>query len=209
MPFKPVNTLTKNSAILYTRGGNHTLSLNSKSKTLTIHKVDESIFAARYFGRCMDYNCKDCCCAHGCSVDIAEVDRIMAYKDELEKRLGISSSQWFTPDAIVDIDYPSKYYRRTQPINGFCVFHNNYARGCLLHTMAIEKGFDPHLIKPMVCFLFPVTWDKKCLLLADFLEELPCNQDGDSVVDAVMPELRYYLGEEMAAELENLNNSRK
>ena len=157
----------------------------------------------------MEYDCKDCCCAHGCSVDIAEIDRIMSYKDELEKRLGISSSKWFTGKIIADADYPSKYYMRTRTYHGFCVFHNNNARGCLLHTMALEKGLDPHLIKPMVCFLFPITWDKDYLLIAEFLDELPCKQNGDSVIDSIMPEIRYYLGEEMATEIENLTNSRK
>jgi Fe-S-cluster containining protein len=152
----------------------------------------------------MEYGCNDSCCAYGCSADIAEIDRILAYKDELEKRLGICAARWFTGDVIADVDYPSKYYRRTSVLNGHCIFHNINARGCLLHSMAIEKGIDPHLIKPMICFLFPVTWEWDYLHISDFLDELCCKQDGDFVLDSIMPELRYYLGDEMADELEHI-----
>ena len=157
----------------------------------------------------MEYGCKDCCCSYGCPVDIAEVGRILAYKDELEKRLGVSVAKWFIGEAEYNLDYPSKQVRRTSVFNGNCIFHDWTSRGCLLHRMALEKGIDPHLIKPMVCFLFPITWDADYLHVAEFLDELPCKQNGDSVIDSIMPEIRYYLGEEMATEIENLKNSRK
>jgi Fe-S-cluster containining protein len=156
----------------------------------------------------MEYGCKDICCSYGCSLDIAEIDRIMAYKDELQQRLGIDASKWFSTESVADVDYPSKYMRRANVYNGCCVFRNRSGRGCLLHSMALEKGIDPHLIKPMVCFLFPVTWDKGCLLAADFLDELPCCGQGEPLPDAVVNEIRYYLGDDVAAEIESLRNQR-
>jgi Fe-S-cluster containining protein len=152
----------------------------------------------------MECGCMDGCCSYGCPVDVVEVERIMAYKDELEKRLGIGASKWFVGGVETNSDYPSKYVRRTSVFNGNCIFHDWNTRGCLLHRMAIEKSIDPHLIKPMVCFFFPITWDGDYLHVAEFLEELPCKQHGDLIVDSVMNEIRYYLGEDVAAEIESL-----
>lgn len=85
--------------------------------------------------------------------------------------------------------------------NGRCVFHAPTARGCLLHIMALEKGLDPHQLKPMVCFLFPLTWDGSYLHVADFLEELPCQHKGELILDSIIDEIRYYLGEDTASEI--------
>ncbi len=156
----------------------------------------------------MQFGCRDCCCSYGCPVDIVEVERIMAYKDELEKRMGISAAKWFNGDIEANPDYPSKYVKRTSVFNGRCVFHDWEKRGCLLHGMALEKGFDPHLIKPMVCFLFPLTWDGDYLHVAEFLDELPCKQEGELIISSTLSEVRYYLGEEVAAEIESLGKQR-
>jgi hypothetical protein len=156
----------------------------------------------------MECGCKDGCCSYGCSADIAEVERILAYKEELQQRLGIDASKWFSDEIVADADYPSKYMRRTNAINGNCVFHDWSARGCLLHRMALEKGIDPHLIKPMVCFFFPLTWDGDRLVVAEFLDELPCREQGELLLDSVMNDIKYYLGEDVAAELETLKSQR-
>jgi hypothetical protein len=130
----------------------------------------------------------------------------MAYKDELERRLGISASKWFTGELEANTDYPSKYVRRTSVFNGNCIFHDWTSRGCLLHRMALEKDIDPHRIKPMVCFFFPLPWDGDYLHVAEFLDELPCRGQGEPVLDSVINDLKYYLGEETAAEIERLKS---
>ncbi len=195
------------SAILYCRGGNYTLSLKSQAKTLSIHNIDDNIFKLCYDSHCMQCGCKDDCCSYGCPVDIVEVERILVYKDELEKRLGISASRWFSGEAEFNPDYPSKQVRRTSVFNGNCIFHDWTSRGCLLHRMALEKGIDPHLIKPMVCFLFPITWDGDYLHVAEFLDELPCKQQGEVIIDSMLPEIRYYLGEDVAREIEHIRDN--
>jgi hypothetical protein len=91
----------------------------------------------------MQCGCKDGCCSYGCPVDVVEIGRILAYKDELETRLGISGSKWFNGDIEAKADYPSKYVKRTSVFNGNCIFHDWTSRGCLLHRMAIEKGIEP------------------------------------------------------------------
>jgi Fe-S-cluster containining protein len=181
------------------------IPVKSQTRTLAIHNVDENILTARYFSRCLEYGCRDCCCGYGCPVDLTEVERIMAFRDELEKRLGRKAEEWFlAPEA--NTDYPSGYVRRTVVYNGLCVFHDWSARGCLLHSFALEKHFDPHSIKPMVCFMFPLTWDGDYLHVAEFLDELPCRQQGEPILETTRSEIRYYLGEALASEIDAMKH---
>jgi Fe-S-cluster containining protein len=179
------------------------IPVKSQTKTLAIHNVDENILTARYFAHCLDYGCRDCCCGYGCPADLTEVERIMAFREELEKRLGRKAEEWFSAPEV-NADYPSGYVRRTVVYNGLCVFHDWSARGCLLHSFALEKNINPREIKPMVCFMFPLTWDGDYLHVAEFLDELPCKQQGELILDATRDEVKYYLGDALASEIDAL-----
>jgi len=127
---------------------------------------------------------------------MAEVDRILLYKNELEQNIQMPASEWFVDEVEPRNGYLSGKIRRTKVINNSCIFHDGNSRGCRLHRLALEKGFDPHLIKPLVCFLFPLTWDDMDnLYVSEFLEELPCRNCGAPILEAQIDELKCYLGE--------------
>ena len=181
------------------------IQLSCPTTVLTIDRIDERVLTECYFSRCFECPlCHDDCCSYGCPVTLQEIDRILVFKDELERQTPLPVSEWFIDDVEPRDGYLSDIIKRTRVVNGSCVFHDNEARGCRLHRLALEKGFDPHTIKPLVCFLFPVTWDNTTLYISEFLEELPCRHIGTPVLDSQLEELTYYLGEAFIDEVNRL-----
>jgi Fe-S-cluster containining protein len=173
------------------------------SKTLPIHQVDERIFDRIYYADCLGCDfCKDVCCSHGCQVDLQERDRILAVAEGLEQRMQIPAERWFEHEPTIDPDFPSGAYVRAQTHNGKCVFYDWKQRGCGIHRYAVENGIDYHALKPMVCSLFPITWEQDRLFVSDFLAELPCNDQGPRVFDVQKDELKHYFGEPFVAAIE-------
>jgi len=179
------------------------IPINVATAVIRINCVDERILSACYFARCMECDlCNDSCCGYGCPVDTAEVERILAYKNELETRLHIPVSDWFLAETEQRPEFPSGKVKRTRINNNQCIFHDNISRGCHLHRFALEKGMDPHLLKPMVCFLFPLTWGGSYLYVSDFLDELPCKNTGVPIFESQRNELMLYLGDDFIKEME-------
>ncbi len=182
------------------------IPVKSCTGLLKITDVDEQIWSRLYFAQCLECAfCKDSCCAYGCPVDIAEANRILVCRETLEERTGIPSSEWFFPEVEIRPEFPSGKVLKTR-FYGRCVFYNHHTRGCHLHSLALEMGSDPHLLKPMVCFLFPITWDSNYLHVADFLDELPCNNQGRTIFESQRNELLFYLGPEFVSEIENMSS---
>ena len=181
------------------------IPINSNTAVIRINRVDERIFTTNYFARCMECSlCNDSCCSYGCPVDTCEVERILAYKNDLENRLHIPASDWFSAEVEQRTEFPSGKVKRTRTNNNHCVFHNNISRGCHLHHFALEKGLDPHVIKPIVCFLFPLTWDDSYLYVSEFLDELPCKNTGLLILESQRNELMFYLGDDFMQEIEQI-----
>ncbi len=180
------------------------IPIKSVTKNIKIDEVDEAIFTRKYRAHCLDYHCDDICCSYGCQMDRTERDRVLIYATVLESRLGIPASQWFEEEIIKDADYPSGEAVRTRVYRDRCVFRDHKLRGCYLHRFAVEKGGDRHLLKPMVCSLFPVTWERGRLSVSTFLDELPCKDQGVAVFEAQKDELKVYLGTEFVSELEKI-----
>jgi len=181
------------------------ISIKSATKEMKIDKVDEGIFTRVYFGHCLDcLFCDDLCCSYGCQVDGVEKDRILTYTGQLQARLAVPASQWFEEQTARDADFPSGDFVRTKIYRNKCVFWDHGARGCSLHKFASERGLDQHLLKPMVCSLFPVSWAGGCLFVSQFLDELPCKDQGVSVFEAQKDDLRFYFGAEFVSELERM-----
>jgi hypothetical protein len=65
---------------------------------------------------------------------------------------------------------------------------------------------DYHAIKPLVCILFPLSFEEGLLSLAPELEDgsLVCAGSGDSVYRAMRNEVEYYFGRELVIELDGL-----
>ncbi len=180
------------------------------STSIRITEVEKSLFFRKYFAGCLACHfCKDACCSYGCQVDRAEMHTILAYEKKLEPIVGIPSYQWFNDGLVSDTDYPSGEFTRTKVYAGKCVFYNHKSRGCTLHTFAIKEGIDHHLLKPMVCSLFPVTWENGRLFVSNYLDELPCADQGISVFEAQKSELRHYFGDGFVHRLESSAGARK
>jgi len=172
---------------------------------ISINSIGEELFSRRYFADCFNCDfCADMCCSYGCPVDITERERIMSVRHLLEGHLPFSPSGWFGDSAELSPEFPSGQIVRTNVYNGKCVFYNRWARGCLLHSLALANGIEPHRLKPMICFLFPLTVEAGHLYVSEFLDELPCRDKGISIMEAQEGELKYYLGDEFVIRLKTL-----
>ncbi len=76
----------------------------------------------------------------------------------------------------------------------------------MLHSFSVEKNLDYHDLKPMICSIFPLTFEEGLLVHADEVEdkELVCADQGLSLYAGVRSELLYYFGQEMIDELDSL-----
>lgn len=173
-----------------------------------IHSVDTDIFDYTYFMKCMECTfCKDQCCQWGADIDMLNVNRILKYKDELEKFTGIAESQWFDKSELKwDNEYPGGEYIRTKydEKKDYCIFLNTQSRGCMLHSFALQKGIDYHEIKPFFCTLFPVTYINGVLVTPEEIDEglTACLGEGVSLYRGARQELKYYFGEGLVEELD-------
>lgn len=170
----------------------------------TLHSVDTEIFTLRYFMRCMQCTfCHDSCCQYGCDVNFGERERLLAVKAELAPFLGIPATEWFKPEVYEDPDYPTGKFVRANVKNGACVFLSQKGRGCGIHAFAMATGRDYHSIKPMVCWLFPVTWDKGVMRPnSDVKDDLVCATSGPTLYEGARDEIRVQFGEALVAELD-------
>ncbi|MDP3501898.1 MAG: hypothetical protein Q8S33_16290 [Myxococcales bacterium] len=171
-----------------------------------LHSVDSEIFTLRYFQACMQCTfCHDSCCQYGCDVDMGERDRLLALKAELEPFLGIPSTEWFKPEVYEDPEYPTGKFVRSNTKNGACVFLSRKGRGCGIHAFALATGLDYHPIKPMVCWLFPICWDKGVMRPnSDVKDDLQCANTGPTLYEGARDELKVAFGDALIAELDGL-----
>ena len=178
----------------------------------TVDRVDPAIFRKRYFMQCMQCSyCFDSCCQYGVDVDAPNVARLEAVAPELEKYTGVPRERWFTGEWTDDAEMPGGRNTRTAVADGACVFRSRSARGCMIHSFALERGTDYHDLKPMVSVLFPVTWDYGLLHPSNEIEDrsLQCIDDGPTLYQGVRDEIAYYFGPELVAELDALEQAEK
>lgn len=172
-----------------------------------IERIDTDIFVQTYFAHCMECGfCGDSCCQYGVDVDIENVKRIEAVADRLEAFVGSTRDQWFEEGYGDDPDFPGGLATRTKVVDGACVFLNRKGRGCLLHSFALQEGFNFNEIKPLVSAIFPVTFDSGCLCASDEIvtKELICQGAGPSLYEGARADLLHYFGAEMIAVLDNM-----
>jgi Fe-S-cluster containining protein len=171
-----------------------------------LKQVDSQIFTLRFFGACMQCTfCHDSCCQYGCDVNLHEKERILAVKTELAPFIDAPVEQWFKPEVFTDPDYESGQYVRANTKQGACVFLSRKGRGCGIHAFAMATGRDYHQIKPMVCWLFPVTWDKGVLRPnSDVKDDLACAGTGQTLYQAARDEIAKVFGPALVQELDAL-----
>ena len=144
-----------------------------------LSEVDPRLFQFTYFAACMECTfCKDACCQYGADTELPRVAALDAIAPELEAYLGVPRAEWFREDpedfgTLDEPEYPGGQYTRTQVVElpagrsehneWACVFLDPAGRGCRIHRFALERGIDVHTIKPMVCLLFPASFDQGVL----------------------------------------------
>ncbi|MCX6012259.1 MAG: DUF3109 family protein [Chloroflexi bacterium] len=179
------------------------ISIKSDTRLFKIRIFDETIFSQKYSGKCMDCSyCEDICCSNGCQLDLKEKAKILLYEKELKERLPLPAEKWFLSNIVKDADFPSGAYIKSTVHNGKCIFYDHKNRGCILHRFAVKRNIDWHSIKPMVCILFPITWEGEGLYMSDFLNELPCSSTGISIYENQKEEIEYYFVFFLVKELE-------
>jgi Fe-S-cluster containining protein len=171
--------------------------------------VDTDIFSMRYFGRCMQCTfCMDSCCQYGCDVTLNERDRILALAAELQPFIASPPERWFSTDVKADPDYDGGHYVRSQVERGACVFLSQDGRGCGIHRFALQTGRDYHQLKPLVCCLFPVTWDHGLLRPSyDMTDDLACKGEGPIIYDLAREEIEVVFGTPLVLELDRLRST--
>jgi Fe-S-cluster containining protein len=183
------------------------LSKEFVSGNLAISFVHRDIFLKAYFARCLECNfCHDWCCSFGADIDIQNVAKIQQRKEEILPFVRPPEGEWFEPEYTYYEEYAGNQYTRINPQGPRCAFISRDQRGCGLHRYAISKGMDYHEIKPLVCTLFPLSFEEDILLLASELDDksLVCAGAGTSAYRALRNELEYYFGPELTKELDGI-----
>ncbi len=148
-------------------------------------QVSASIFTRKLAPDCMEHRCTmvdehreklDACCQYGCDVDIQEREAIMTKRDDIRALLRPEArdAAWFGSEEEIDPDYPSGKCVRTQTLDGGCLFLAHDKRGCAIHRASIERGWDFRGIKPAICRLFPLTYDREWIEIAEEYAEYSC-----------------------------------
>jgi Fe-S-cluster containining protein len=148
-------------------------------------QVSAAIFTRRLAPDCMEHRCTmvehhqeklDACCQYGCDVDLQERAKIVARTDEIRALLRPEAKDlpWFGTEEEVDPDYPSGKCVRTETLAGGCIFLAHDKRGCAIHRAAIENSWDFRGTKPAICRLFPLTYERDWIGIAEEYEEYSC-----------------------------------
>jgi Fe-S-cluster containining protein len=177
------------------------------SGNMAISFVHRDIFLKKYFARCLECNfCHDWCCSFGADIDIQNVERIQHRKEEILPFIRTSEVEWFDAEYAYYEEYAGNQYTRINPQGPRCVFISKDQRGCGLHRYAISMQMDYHEIKPLVCILFPLSFEEGILLVAPELDDdsLVCSGAGHSAYQSLRNELEHYFGGELVEELDRI-----
>ena len=175
--------------------------------TPVIDKIDTAIFTERYFTHCFQCDfCFDSCCQHGVDVDLINLERMRARLRDLEVHLDSSYVDWFHSTLEACAECPGEGLARTKNAGNRCVFLNPSQRGCRVHSFCLAEQIDYHTLKPMICSLFPITFDNDLLRPADDVIDrtLICLGSGETLYTGVRSELEHYWGAEFVSELDQL-----
>jgi Fe-S-cluster containining protein len=176
-----------------------------------VDRVDTDIFFRTYFMDCMTCSyCHDSCCQYGADVEGDLVPRVMARAADIEAFTGVLRDRFWRGGSEIewtaDREFPGGRQTRTRVEDGACVFRGRTARGCMLHSFALAHEIDYHEVKPLVCSLFPVTFDGGLLHPSNEIADgsLQCIDDGPTLYRGVRAEIEHYFGAALVAELDML-----
>lgn len=168
--------------------------------------VQTDIFTVTFAADCMTHGCRcrdegdvqrdDACCQHGADVLIPEKAAILRRSAEVASVMKASwrdPARWFDErDPEEDPKAPGGILLRTGTTDldddaSGCVFlEHTGGRGCGLHRAALSHGFDPAEIKPLVCRLYPLSYDGRRLGLSPDFWRYSCASDNGPTVYRLM-----------------------
>jgi len=179
-------------------------------------QVSAAIFTRRLAPDCMEHKCTildgdrvklDACCQYGCDVDLGERAAILAKADLIRPLLNEEAKHlpWFETEEHVDPDYPSGTCVRTQRVGDGCLFLAHDRRGCAIHRSSLEQGWDLRGTKPAICRLFPLTYDREWIEIAEEYPEYSCaHVDGPSLYRLTRDILSELFGQELVDALDHV-----
>jgi len=173
-----------------------------------IARVDVSVFEKRYFTHCLSCTfCLDRCCSYGVDVDLLHKAEIERRGEAIEAYTGVPRDRWFADEVIEDVEMPGGGAVRTRVEDGACVFLDRQDRGCLLHRFCSDMGIDYRSVKSLVDCMFPLTVVDATLAPADEVDDrtLVCVGLGPTLYDGLREELRYYFGDALLDQLDEMN----
>lgn len=168
-------------------------------------KIDPLIFTFKFTCRCVGGEC----CNYGVYTDFKEQQQILSIKEEIIQIMDESQSRnvddWFE-EPERDEDFDSGIAVGTNIINDKCAFLDKHGL-CTLQKLALSKGLHKWAYKPIFCVLFPLTVYQGALTVDDeHIDRLgACNRTpnaNNTIFDSCREELKYFLGEDGFAELE-------
>ena len=190
-----------------------------------IERVDVDIFVFTFAPDCMTHQCRcvteddrarnDACCQHGADVLLPEKAAILRRAREITSVMRDGRrdpAHWFDErDPELDPDAPQGIILRTATSDladdtSGCVFlEHTGERGCGLHRAALVHGFTPSEVKPRVCRLYPLSWDKRSLGLSPDFDRYSCaNDTGPTVYRLMRGAIVEVFGDELIAELDRV-----
>ena len=116
---------------------------------------------AKILGQGPAVECDGWCCRHGVHTSLSERDRIMEHADRIKAIMDdtqtTDDNKWFEKQLAEDDDFPGGLCAGTVTYKNKCVFLNRDAR-CVLQELEAELDLpEGEHLKPLYCFLFPIT----------------------------------------------------
>jgi len=135
---------------------------------IKISEISDQCYTLKGFDNrgCYGCKCDDSCCKFGADFDKTSFDLIHQHRILVEEKLDIKIENCFEDLFSNDKEFLGENsIRSLVGSNGFCVFHNQNKKGCILYQIVDEnKNVNRQLI-PSICRLFPLSWNNGKLMI--------------------------------------------
>jgi hypothetical protein len=177
-------------------------------------KASVRIFTRRLVDDCMTHRCAmadthaeklDACCQHGCDVDLAEQAAIVEREPAIRAllRSEVQARPWFDPELEHDPDFASGAAVRTTTVGGGCIFLAHDRRGCAIHGAALAHGWELGGLKPAVCRLFPLSYDRDAIVVSEDYPDYSCaHGDGPTLYRITRATLGELFGDDLVTAMD-------
>ena len=110
---------------------------------------------------CYGCNCDDSCCKYGADFDKSSYELVIKFRHL------IKMDNLFETDFTGDMEFLGNDSVRSLVSDGYCVFHKQEGKGCILYEIVNQNKEIDRMIIPSICRLFPLTWNNGELNISD------------------------------------------